>query len=333
MPALATLTMVWLGAQTLSAAASASLEGWAETRAVRLERPRRDTVIDGSRSAWQARWERWLEQARDQQQAGDDEAAEASLTELERSLRAHPEALEAGWLMAERYRAGARIVRRRSPEEMRRYEMLADVLEGQRAAAFAEPSTKIGMPVAKIHVELSIHGARRHETAWDGALSGDDFFTAPGEHHLIVFRGAGVAWAGWVSVLAAGKIDVWIPDATACSVEDFDGVAMRDGARIDVPPGVRCASWLAVAPAPSPGTLLLAVCNGDRCEPPKTLYDGMAATRALPERAAPRSFLPAWATWTLAGVGIAATTSIVLWRAGVFETARDSKVIYDGSNL
>jgi hypothetical protein len=35
----------------------------------------------------------------------------------------------------------------------------------------------------------------------------------------------------------------------------------------------------------------------------------------------------------LAGVGVAAATSFVLWRAGVFDPARESKVIYDGSNL
>jgi hypothetical protein len=35
----------------------------------------------------------------------------------------------------------------------------------------------------------------------------------------------------------------------------------------------------------------------------------------------------------LAGVGVAAATSIVLWRAGVFDAAPQSKVIYDGSNL
>ena len=61
--------------------------------------------------------------------------------------------------------------------------------------------------------------------------------------------------------------------------------------------------------------------------------DHLAAGPAFDERAASKSWLPPWAAWTLAGVGAAAATSIVLWRAGVFDAAPESKVIYDGKNL
>jgi hypothetical protein len=63
------------------------------------------------------------------------------------------------------------------------------------------------------------------------------------------------------------------------------------------------------------------------------LGDRLAAGPSADERAGTKSGLPAWAAWTLAGVGVAAATSIVLWRTGVFDTSRESKVVYDGGNL
>jgi hypothetical protein len=43
---------------------------------------------------------------------------------------------------------------------------------------------------------------------------------------------------------------------------------------------------------------------------------------------------PPWATWTIAGVGVAAVTSVVLWQAGAFRAAEPAKkVVYDGSGL
>jgi hypothetical protein len=135
------------------------------------------------------------------------------------------------------------------------------------------------------------------------------------------------------SALAPGKIDVWVPDAMACSAEDFEGVALEGGARVRVPPGVRCASWAAAAPGDRAGALSIAICRGDRCQPSATVGDAIANGPAADEGARAKSFLPAWAAWTLAGAGVAAATSIVLWRAGAFDTPRESKVIYDGTNL
>jgi hypothetical protein len=64
-----------------------------------------------------------------------------------------------------------------------------------------------------------------------------------------------------------------------------------------------------------------------------TLGDHLAARPVAGEPSSSKSPLPAWAAWTLAGAGVAAATSIVLWRAGVFDAPRESKLSYDGTNL
>ena len=44
--------------------------------------------------------------------------------------------------------------------------------------------------------------------------------------------------------------------------------------------------------------------------------------------------LPAWAMWTLAGVGVAAATSLVLWRTGAFDRAEpEQRVLFQPGNL
>jgi hypothetical protein len=331
MPALATLTLVWLGARPPDPGASATLASWAQANAVRLEGPRPEAPAETDREAAIAgRCETLLDQARDQLQAADEASALALLAELDQTLRAHPELLQAGWLMAERYRTEARLLRGTSPDRAIAWSQRADILEGARATAFGETAAPSASP-GKIRVELVVHGARRHEIAWDGALSSDDISTLPGEHHLVVLRGARVAWAGWVSALAPGKIEVWVPDATACSVGDLDQVAVEAG--MVVAPGVRCESWLAASPGPRPGTLSLARCRADHCEP-GILFSGALAQAAAPDEPTDKKgLLPAWAVWTLAGAGVVAATSIILWRTGAFDTAPVSKVVYDGTNL
>ena len=334
MPALATLTLVWLGAQKPDAAATAVLEHFAREHGARMEEPRREATPEGADSAPLAnRCEGWLEQARDQLQAGDEEAALGLLAQLEQTLRQHPELLQSSWLMAERYRLQARIARRSAPEQALQFERLAEVTEGTRAPGFGETGGAARMAAAQVHVTLVVRGARRPEIYWDGAPSARDFSTVAGEHHLLVFRGNRIGWAGWVSALTPGSIDVWVPDAPACSAEDFEGVSLEGSARISVPPGVRCASWAVARPGPAAGAVSIALCRGDRCQPSAMLSDPLTVATASDERAASKAWLPPWAAWTLAGVGVAAATSIVLWQAGVFDTAREPKVFYDPSGL
>lgn len=329
----ATLTLVWLGTTQPDAAASATLERWARDHDAKLEAPRAvPASAEEDPPSLAERCETSLEQARDQLQAGDDEAARSILARLEQDLRQHPELLQAGWFMAERHRIEARIARRVSPDQADRYEQLADVIEGPRAPAFGD-AARPRAPTSQVRVALVVHGPRRHEIHWDGAPTADELSTPAGEHHLLVFRGARVAYAGWVSALSSGKIDVWVPDAVPCSPEDFDGVAFESRTRVRVPSGVRCAAWAVAAPSGRPGGVSIAVCSGAQCQAMTSSHETIATGPAPDEKAVSKGFLPAWAAWTLAGVGVAAATSIVLWRAGVFDAAPQPKVIYDGKNL
>jgi hypothetical protein len=183
-----------------------------------------------------------------------------------------------------------------------------------------------------VETGVAVHGARTHETYWDGARTGDQFSTTLGEHHLAILRGKRVAWSGWVSALVRTTFDVWIPDAPACSPEDLQGTAFAGDAGIFVPAGVRCGAWVVASPGANRGTLRAALCRQDRCESPSTWsYEGAAP---VGPRQVSGKGLPAWASWTLAGVGFAAATSVIMWRTGAFDRAEPARRIgYDGSGL
>jgi hypothetical protein len=330
--ALAALTMVWLGATPPDAAATSMLDRFARDRNVTLEAPRGEEAAPAA-DAWALveRCETRLEEARDQLQAGDEDAAQRIVAEIDRTLRQHPELIPAAWLMAQRYRVEAMVARRTSPDRALRLERLAEATEGARTPAFAEPSAP-PVAIAPIRIELVVHGARKREVYWDGAPTSATFSTTPGEHHLLVFRGDRVAWSGWVNALAAGKVDVWVADAAPCSAGDLDGVAMSAG-RLAVPAGVRCGSWVVASPGTAPGTLSIALCNGDRCEKAEVFSDRLAATSPSEDRGASQAGFPSWIAWSLAGVGAAAATSIVLWQTGAFDRAQEPRVFYDGGRL
>ena len=69
MPALATLTLVWLGAQKPNAPASAALDRFAQERGAQLEEPRREATPAGGAPSIASQCEDLLDQARDQLQA------------------------------------------------------------------------------------------------------------------------------------------------------------------------------------------------------------------------------------------------------------------------
>src|SRR5262245_24734961 len=275
MPGLATLTLVWLGAQKPEGRVKAALDEWAAAQAVALEAPRAEPSDDGEGArALAERCDRDLDQARDQVNAGDDGAARQTLARVEQTLRDHPELLQASWLMAERYRLEGQIASR-SSENADRWQERADVLEGERAASFGE-GRRAPEPLAKVPVVVAVHGARKHETYWDGAKTEDQASVAPGEHHLAIVRGKRVAWTGWVSVLLPATLDIWIPDAPPCSLEDFDGAAFTE-TEVRVAKGVRCGGWVAAAPGPKRGTIRAAICERETCRRPSTwAYDVFA---------------------------------------------------------
>ncbi|HKQ68831.1 MAG TPA: hypothetical protein VJT73_05800 [Polyangiaceae bacterium] len=338
MSKLAALTLVWLGAEPAEVRAKEALDAWAAQHGAELAEPSNDEAPDDpALPAMAEQSDRTLEAARDMANAGDEDGARQALAELEQTLRSHPGLPQASWLLAERYRLEAQILARGpAPSKSASAAMsaLADALEGERAVSFGE-APKGATSVARIDVTLVVHGARRPEVFWDGVLSSTNrLSTVPGEHHLVVRRGKRAAWSGWVSALATGNLDVWVPDARPCSREDLEGVA-TSGAALTVPRGIRCGAWIAAGPARDRGTLGLWRCEGSVCQLPTVAVIDKAATDKPPLAAETKqSRLPAWAAWTLAGVGAVAATSLVLWGTGAFDRAPpQGKVAYDGSRL
>jgi len=330
MAALATLAVVWLGAEKPEGKAKAALDAWAAARNFTVESPRAEQD-EGALAArtLAARCEQKLEQARDQQNAGDDRGARQSLASLEQTLRDHPELLQASWLMAERYRLEAQIAARVG-ESPASWQERAEVLEGERAAAFGETRRSLAQ-LRSVPVTITVHGARTHESFWDGARTDDRFSATLGEHHLVIVRGKRVAWSGWVSALLATNLDVWIADAPPCSAQDLEGAAFAGSSEVRAPSGVRCTAWAVAGPGTERGTIRAALCAREECQPASTWAYEVFAPPPAAENA--KKGLPVWG-WTIAGVGVAAAASVILWQSGVFDRPEPAKrVIYDGSGL
>ena len=225
MPALATLTLVWLGAQKPEGRAKIALDAWAESQGAKLEEPRSTPPEDIEKSVTlSAQCDQALDRARDQSNSGDAEAARQTLRQLEQTLRDHPELLQAAWLMAERYRLEAQIAAHgtnptaeSSADDALAWDRRADILEGERATAFGARPRATKAPDS-VTVTLAVHGARRYEVLWDGVSATDRIASLAGEHHVVIRRGGRAAWSGWISVLASGTVDVWVPDADAVLV-------------------------------------------------------------------------------------------------------------------
>jgi len=335
MPALAAIALVWLGAQQPDARAKALLDGWAARHGVQLEAPAPELAPAESAQALGQRGEQMLEQARDQVTAGDDGAARQILARLDQTLRENTDLLESSWLMAEQYRLEAQIARSRGDGRAASWDARADGLEGPRAPAFGESGEPRPAP-PRIAVNVTVHGARRFEVYWDAVRVGNRVDTTYGEHHLVVFRGRQIGWSGWVSTFTGGAIDVWVRDAAPCSAEDLAGASgsavLRDDGGSTVAAGVRCERWAMAGNGLAPDSVRIAFCHHDECgsfeteAPPR---EAVAAARPAEARG-----LPAWAWWALGGAGAALATSVVLWRAGVFDRAEPAtKVVYDGSRL
>jgi hypothetical protein len=333
MSALAAVALVWLGTEKPEPRAKALLDAWGADHGLRFEEPATERSDESSGDQIQRQvgeaCERELDQARDQFTAGDERAARQTLARVEQELRDQPRLLQAAWLLAERYRLEAQIARSTGAEGAALWDERADALEGERAAAFGEDEKHRAAP-ARIDVAVAVRGARRYEAFWDGARATSRMNVIPGEHHLLVLRGGQVDWAGWVSVLRSGTVDVWVRDAAPCSAEDLAGLAPAE----EPTPlaGIRCPRWALSMPGPAPGTVRVALCQRERCEP--MITERATRDAAAPSPTAPSRGFPAWATWTLAGLGAALATSVVLWKAGVFDHSEPTtRVVYDGSKL
>jgi hypothetical protein len=151
--------------------------------------------------------------------------------------------------------------------------------------------------------------------------------TAPGLHHVQVFRHARPIFASFVEVREdQASLQLAVPPLVPCSVEDLENVVANQ----PVPRGVTCESWAQVR-ADSRGGIDVALCQHDHCgafthwrrrEPPP--FQPIAIERGT---------LPSWAGFALVGASVLAASGLVLWQAGAFDRGHPTATTWEYGGL
>jgi hypothetical protein len=252
-----------------------------------------------------------LDEARTLASSLDEEQALVVLDALEHDLLRSPELPQASFLLAERHRIAASVVRQ-LPEGAARVEALVEkarALEGARAGAFGEPAEAPFLAEPVTRVRFADVGAR-DVLELDGEPGASERSLRPGLHHARVVRAGELVWAGFVDVPAASpsrqrELRLGVRPTTACSREDLAGVEGHAGAP-RTPPGIECTRWLAVRRAF--GRLEVADCSRSSC----------SAFQPVPNAEEARPTLPDWAKPVIAGAGTAGVVLGLLWATGAF---------------
>jgi hypothetical protein len=315
-----TAVLVWLSASAISPGFRADLDGFAQSRLLRLEAPRENA------SAFRApayapdiiaQVEVLLEEARNATASLEQSRALAALERAERLLHEHPELPQAAWLMAEQLELTA-DVEDTAPDGASASAALrgrAAALEGPRATPFSDHEPGIEPAAPALHA-VNADGLEAGDTLeWDGVRTDPLLSTASGEHHARVSRNGRLLWAGWVSVGESElRVRLPVPETPACSSDDVGAGHFVDGRAIAAP-RARCESYV-LARGRVDGGIDAALCEREICGriviwEPATAHNGSAGGA---ERAWPR-----WATYTIAASAGLLATGLVLWRAGVFD--------------
>jgi hypothetical protein len=326
--------VVWLGAASLRSPHEPDLASWADARQVVLEDVAPDAPLPGvgHDDALASKIEGLVAEALSVGESGEGASL---LTAAESLLRTHAELQESAWLMAEILRAQVTLHVLQGAEAITAERHATD-LEGLREAPYApaarpeqkapnESEPAVTPPPAG-EAEVQLHfGA-------DGPLPTDDVYidgilgarptVPPGLHHYRVVRGDGLAWAGWTD--GAGAARIRVPGTSPCSTTDL-GAIDDSGGRITLKHRVLCPEW-AAARTPSDDRIEVARCHGSTCGtflPWKREWGATFEMPVHPPWPAPKG--NAWILWTAASVAAAATTGLVLWRAGVFEKEPESE--------
>jgi hypothetical protein len=332
--------VVWLveGAESApSDEARRALEAWARAHGVTLEAP-----VEGDAPAVPIDWaaadlvEHGIARARDALAALDFEVAERELARAEAALRAHPELPQAAWLRAEVERAwSVRWLREDSASSTHDNEVRAKAtwqraagLDGGREPGLGEKAFDGAKPIGA-SIRLTGAGGLR----LDGVtIAPGDVTRTEGEHALAIVRADGATtWAEWVSFAQGVVVKLRAPESPACS-RDAMAPARLEGTTVHAA-GVRCAKWIAAVPEGARG-IRIAACEGDSC-------GALVEWRAIAIDAGPRGPLapvesrsrwPAWATWTIVGVGVAGAAVGVAAAAGAFRstTAPETQFVNGG---
>lgn len=244
----------------------------------------------------------------------DADALERDAAHALTLLHAHPELPQAAWLAAEAHRLLAARFLRAEPRDAARAErewISAGILDGGRAPALGEQ--ELGTAPAPIDVPVAAHPG---VALWIDGLptTADRAALAPGEHHALLRRGERTVAATWFGVRDATPLAFAPPSPPLCSREDLSGAAL-EGTSASAPTA-RCPLWIA-ADGSARDVLRVAVCEGATC-------GAFVELRRRDERIGPivppgKPF-PVWIPITIGAVALVATTALVLWAAGVFES-------------
>lgn len=325
-----TAPVVWLEEGETRADAVRALDEWARARGVRLVAP-----AAGARTTPDPdiaeRVERELDHASVAIGAADAESADRALGAADELLRAHPELPQAAWLRAEVHRAWAARFLRLEPRDDARARAAwdsAEALDHGRVAgvgetAFARPAhvpTTLIISGGGDLVSLRFDGQALEPVARDaqGAVFRVD--AAPAEHQVVVLSGTTVLFATWLAT-GTDPVRVALGDAVTCRRDAFAEVH-RDGDAIAAT-GVGCPSWIAARAGEKPGSVWVARCEASTCGPLiEWRVEQWQRADANENKAAlkPRSRWPAWATWTLVGVGVVAAASVAVIASGALES-------------
>jgi hypothetical protein len=335
-------TLVWLteGAPSSSPAAAPSeearraLEAWAKARGAELTLPAAASVppIAIDWSAGDA-IEQGIARVRDALAGLDFDAAERELARAGAILRAHPELPQAAWLGAELQRAwSVRWLRAGDEARAKSAWQRAAGLDGGREAGLGEKAFEPGAPVTA-RVRFAGETAKGAGLRLDGeAITPGEVKRSEGEHALAVVGENGAAtWAEWVSIAQGIDVRVPSPAPVACSRADVERA--RERGAVVQSAGVQCGRWVA-AVAGSDGALRVAMCARGSCDPlaplPATREPPWTLPPPLPEAHAK---WPAWATWTLAGVGVVGAGFAIAAAAGAFKSSSPQETQFVNGGL
>ncbi len=321
-------TIVWIAAAPPNAGEAKALTSWAQAHGRELtppsdERPPTlpvDLVVADE-------VEELLDRAHDAITARDGDGSERAVEAAEALLRVHPELPQAAWLMAEVERARSTMWRRIAPPDADAAErawLRAEALDAGRVSGLGEVGSA-SHPFPST-IALALPGDDRAEL--DGQRAATVVVTRAGPHALVVKADGAPVWAEWIEApIGASTMRVDAPTTKPCSSADAAHARLVDGAiRGDL---VRCPRWVVATSGQQPGTIRVALCEGDRCGPLLEGRDPPLWTRPLPANPVSESTnsrdrasrWPGWATWVLAGAGVAIAGGVGIVASGALKPA------------
>ncbi len=302
--------------------ATRALHEWARSRGIRVRE--RDEVRAGPPEVdlgVAERVEADLGRAREALVAEDVDAVERALARAEATVRRHAELPQAHWLMGEVLRMWAQRHARLQPRQValaRRLWQDAEAIAGPRTPGLGEVPAPTAPP--RVTIDLRYAPMRGVDVLLDGrAVDGPGPVEVALGPHLVVAARGEPAWASFVHVETAGQVvSVPVGADSVCSNEDL-ARARVEGDRVEAA-AVACGSWVFATRAREASSIRIALCERSSCGPLLEWrgrgHPALAAPQDLPRGKA----WPAWATWTLIGIGVATAGAVTLVGSGVLES-------------